>query len=428
METDILYLLIPFAVCLVLGVPVAICLSLGAIIFLLFTGSLPADVMTQQMYTAAASFPLMAIPFFIFAGDLMNESGITTRLIGFCKLLLHRVRGGLAHSMVVTGTLFAGLTGSSTADTAATIKILGPTMEKEGYDRDFSAAVAASTGVLGPIIPPSALMIVYGATVGTSVGAMFMGGVGPGFLIAGGLLLMVGIISWKRKYPKGESKLTPMEILIGLKDASLALVMPVIILVGIRGGIFTPTEGGAVAVTYSLFIGLFVYRTLTFEKIFRSAMSSGMTAAIIMLVVSASAPFGWIISIGRVPAVFAEAVLSYSSDPLFVLLFINVFLLVIGMFLEGAAIVLLLAPIFAPLAESVGIHPVHFAVLMCVNICIGTITPPVGVNLFVSAPIAGITMTQISKAIMPFLGVQLLCLIVIVLCPKLTLWLPMALR
>lgn len=429
MESDILYLLVPFAICLIVGVPVGICLSLGSISFLLFTDSLPASVMAQQMYTSAASFPLMAIPFFIFAGDLMNESGITTRLIGFCKILLQRIRGGLAHSMVVTGTLFAGLTGSATADTAATIKILAPSMEKEGYDKDFVAALAASTGVLGPIIPPSALMIVYGATVGTSVGAMFMGGVGPGFLIAFGLILVVAWTAWRRGYSKStEGSFSFMQLMTGLKDASLALVMPVIILVGIRGGVFTPTEGGAVAVTYSLIIGLFVYRTLTPKKIFESAVASGMTAAVIMLVVSASAPFGWIISVGRVPAVFAETVLSYTSNPFLVMLFINIFLLVVGMFLEGAAIVLLLAPIFAPLAEVVGIHPVHFAIIMCVNICIGMITPPVGVNLFVAAPIAGTTMTRISRAILPFLGMQLLCLAIIVLCPKLTLWLPMALR
>jgi len=429
MDSNIVYLLVPFGVALLLGVPVGFCLGLGVLGFLFFTNELPLNVMSQQMYSAAASFPLMAIPFFIFAGDLMNESGITTRLIGFCKVLLGRIRGGLAHSMILTGTLFAGLTGSATADTAATIKILSPSMEKEGYYRDFTAALAASTGVLGPIIPPSALMIVYGATVSSvSVGAMFMGGVLPGLLISLFLVFVVARISKKRNYPKGEGSMTAAELLTGLKDASLALVMPVIILVGIRGGIFTPTEGGAVAVAYSLIIGLLVYRTLTFRQIFTSAVNSGITASIIMLVVAASAPFGWIVSIAQVPVHFAAMILDFSSNPIVILLLINLLLFVVGMFLEGAAIVLLLAPILAPLADGIGLHPVHFAVLMCVNICIGMITPPVGVNLFVAAPIGNVTMTQISRAVMPFLLAEIAALMIIAFYPPLTLWLPMALR
>ena len=428
MDTAILYLFIPFAVTLAIGVPIAMCLGMGVIVFLLCTDALPAHVMTQQMYNAAASFPLMAIPFFILAGGLMNESGITLRLIEFCKILLQRIRGGLAHSMVVTGTLFAGLTGSATADTAATIKILGPTMEKEGYHKDFTAALAAAAGVLGPIIPPSTIMIVYGATVGTSVGAMFMGGVGPGLLISAFLLVCVALISRKRGYSKSDAPFSFRKLLLGLKDASLALVMPIIILVGIRGGIFTPTEGGAVSVAYSLVIGLFIYRTLTWKSIFSTAISSGVTAAIIMLVVSACAPFGWIVSVGRVPVLIAETMLAWTNNPIVILLCINVMLLVTGMFLEGAAIVLLLAPIFAPVAEMVGIHPVHFAVIMCVNICIGMITPPVGVNLFVAAPIAGISMVSISRAVLPFLGAQVIALLIISYWPPLTMWLPNALR
>ncbi|WP_027188699.1 TRAP transporter large permease [Desulfovibrio cuneatus] len=428
MTSDILYLLIPFAVTLMLGVPIAMCLGFGVLVFLYFSGSLPTSVMSQQMYSAAASFPLMAIPFFVLAGSLMNESGITHRLVEFCKILLQRVRGGLAQSMVVTGTIFAGLTGSATADTAATIKILGPSMEREGYHKEFTAALAASTGVLGPIIPPSTIMIVYGATVGTSVGGLFMGGIVPGIFL--GLLLMVtvAIIAKKRGYPKSNIPFTFSALVSGFKDASLALVMPVIILVGIRGGVFTPTEGGAVAVAYSLVIGLFVYRTLTFKKIFETAVSSGITAAIIMLVVAASAPFGWIISVGRVPAMFAETLLSYTTNPIIVLLLINCLLLIVGMFLEGAAIVLLMAPILAPLAKMVGIHPVHFGIIMCVNICVGMITPPVGVNLFVAAPIANVGMTQISRAVLPFLAALMIGLGVISYWPDLTLWLPRLLR
>lgn len=428
MDSDILYLLIPFALTLLIGVPIAMCLGFGVLVYLYLGADMPASVMTQQMYAAAASFPLMAIPFFVLAGSLMNESGITHRLVEFCKILLQRVRGGLAQSMVVTGTLFAGLTGSATADTAATIKILGPAMEKEGYHRDFTAALAASTGVLGPVIPPSTIMIVYGATVGTSVGALFVGGILPGLLLALLLMITVALISHKRGYPKSDIPFRFGTMLRGLWDASLALVMPVIILVGIRGGIFTPTEGGAVAVAYSLFIGLFIYRTLTLKKIFQTAVSSGVTAAIIMLVVSASQPFGWIISIGQVPAHVAEAMLKLTDNPVFILIMINAILLLVGMFLEGAAIVLLMAPILQPLATAVGISPVHFGIIMCVNICVGMITPPVGVNLFVAAPIAGVSMTRMSKGILPFLAALLIGLTLITYIPDISLWLPKVLR
>ena len=428
MGNDILYLLIPFAVTLIIGVPIAMCLGFGVLLYLYFAGTLPPIVMAQQMYASAASFPLMAIPFFVLAGSLMNESGITHRLVEFCKILLQRVRGGLAQSMVVTGAMFAGLTGSATADTAATIKILGPSMEKEGYHREFTAALAASTGVLGPIIPPSTIMIVYGATVSTSVGSLFIGGIIPGLLLASLLMLTVAIIARKRGYPKSDIPFKFMTLVVGLKDASLALIMPVIILVGIRGGIFTPTEGGAVAVAYSIFIGLFVYRTLTLRKIFHTAVTSGVTASIIMLVVAASQPFGWIISVGRVPALFAENLLALTSNPFVILMLINALLLLIGMFLEGAAIVLLMAPILQPLAVAVGIHPLHFGIIMCVNICVGMITPPVGVNLFVAAPIAEVSMTQISRAVLPFLLALIIGLMLITYIPEICLWLPRVLR
>lgn len=358
----------------------------------------------------------------------MNESGITQRLLDFCKILLQRYRGGLGHSMVLTGTVFSGLCGSATADTAATTRILAPSMLKEGYPREFTAGLGAATGVLGAVIPPSALMIVYAATVGTSVGAMFMGGVGPGLLISAFLMITVAIIARKRGYPKSDIPFSWIKLLFGLKDASLALVMPVLIIVGIRGGIFTPTEGGAVAVAYSLFIGLCVFRTLTWKRIFDTAVTSGIMAATIMLIVSASAPFGWIITIGRLPAIVAEQMLALTTNPILVLLMINLILLVVGMFLEGAAVILLLAPILAPIAVAVGIDPLHFAVVMVVNISIGLITPPAGINLFVAAPIAGAEVGSVFRSVMPFLAAQLLVLAIISFYPPIITWLPNTFR
>ncbi len=428
MDSEMLYLLVPLAVTMLIGVPIAFSLGVAVVFFLIFGEELPLNVMAQQMYNAAASFPLMAIPFFIFAGDLMNKSTITERLIDFCKILLEHIQGGLAHSLIVTGTLFAGLTGSAVADTAATIKIMGPAMEKEGYPREFTAALAASTGVLGPIIPPSTMMIVYGATVGTSVGAMFMAGVIPGIILASMLMFVVAIKARKLNLPSKAANFSAKRILIGLKDASLALVMPIIIIVGIRGGVFTPTEGGAVAVAYSLVIGVFVFRALTIKDVFRSAVESAITSSVIMMVVSASSPFGWIVAIGQGPVAFADFVTSLTDNPLLILLMINVLLLFVGMFLEGAAIILLLSPILAPLAASIGVDPVHFAIIVVVNVCVGMITPPMGVNLFVAGPVAGVSMTKLSHAILPFLFAELIGVAMITLIPQLSLWLPSIVR
>lgn len=428
MDNQVVYLLLPFLITLLIGVPIAFCLGLGVVCFLVFGEHLPLNVLAQQMYNSAASFPLMAIPFFIFAGDLMNKSTITERLIDFCKLLLEHIHGGLAHTLVVTGTLFAGLTGSAVADTAATIKIMAPTMEKEGYPRSFTAALSASVGVLGPIIPPSTLMIVYGATVGTSVGAMFMAGIIPGIMIA---CMLMGTVAWRVRnmdLPKKTSKFTFRRLLVGFKDAALALIMPIIIIVGIRGGIFTPTEGGAVAVGYSMFVGIIIFRALSLKDVMRSAMDSAVTSAVIMMVVSASSPFGWIVAIGQGPVAFVEMCLELTTNPYVIITIVNVLLLIAGMFLEGAAIILLLAPVFAPLSVAIGMDPVHFAIIMVVNVSIGTITPPMGVNLFVAAPVAGVTMTQISRAILPFLAAEIVGLLLITFFPNISLWLPNLLR
>jgi tripartite ATP-independent transporter DctM subunit len=271
-------------------------------------------------------------------------------------------------------------------------------------------------------------MIVYGATVGTSVGAMFMAGIIPGIMIA---CMLMGTVAWRVRnmdLPKKTSKFTFRRLLVGFKDAALALIMPIIIIVGIRGGIFTPTEGGAVAVGYSMFVGIIIFRALSLKDVMRSAMDSAVTSAVIMMVVSASSPFGWIVAIGQGPVAFVEMCLELTTNPYVIITIVNVLLLIAGMFLEGAAIILLLAPVFAPLSVAIGMDPVHFAIIMVVNVSIGTITPPMGVNLFVAAPVAGVTMTQISRAILPFLAAEIVGLLLITFFPNISLWLPNLLR
>jgi len=360
------WLFIPFVIGLVIGVPISIALALG-VIFFLITSDLPLDVLTVQMYQSTTSFPLMAIPFFILAGDLMSRTGVTVRLIGFSKILVGRVKGGLAQVMVITATVFAGLSGSAVADTAAMAKVLGPDMVKDGYPRDYIAALAASCGVLGPVIPPSTMMIIYGATVNCSIGAMFLGGILPGVVLALFIMLTAYAIAVKNNFPTADAGFSLKILYLGLKDASLALIMPLIIIIGIRGGIFTPTEGGAVAVCYSLVLGVLVYKTLTFKGFIESLISSAVTASIIMLIVAASNPFGWILNIEQIPQTMAKLVLGFTTNKFAILAVINVFLLFVGMFMETAAIIVLLGPILAPIAITAGVDPVHFGVLMVLN-------------------------------------------------------------
>ena len=418
-----LWLFLPFVIGLVIGVPNSIALALGVIGFLIFA-DMPFEILTMQMYQSTTSFPLMAIPFFILAGDLMSRTGITVRLMAFSKILVGKIKGGLAQVMVITATVFAGLSGSAVADTAAMAKVLGPDMVKDGYPKDFIASLAASCGVLGPVIPPSTMMIIYGATVNVSIGAMFMGGIMPGILLALLIMITAYVIAVKNDFPKGEGEFTLKILYLGLKDASLALIMPLIIIIGIRGGVFTPTEGGAVAVCYSLILGSLVYKSLTLKDLIESLVTSAITASIIMLIVAASNPFGWLLNIEQIPQMMAKLVLSYTTNKLVILALVNVFLLFMGMFMETAAIIVLLGPILAPIAVSAGVDPVHFGVLMVINLTVGMATPPVGVNLFVAAPIMETTIERITANIIPFIAAMLGALVIITYVPQVVLWLP----
>ncbi len=421
------WLIIPFFVAMFAGVPIAFSLALGVMLFLFISSQVPLEIVAQQLYQASASFPLMAIPFFLLAGDLMDRTGITSRIIRFVTVLIGRVHGGLAQVMILTGTIFAGLSGSGSADTAALTKVMAPGMEKEGYDIDFCAGLAAAVGVLGPIIPPSIVMIVYGSMMNLSVGALFMAGILPGLMIGIGMMVMAYFLSKKRNYPRREEPFTWGELASGFKDASLALLMPIIILYGIRGGVFTPTEGGAIAVLYALILGVLVYRTLTISDFVHALVASGMTAAVIMLIVATANAFGWLMALNSVPQMMGSFLLDFAHNKYILLLLINVLLIFMGMIMETNAIILLLAPILAPVAVSMGIDPIHFALVVVVNLCIGLATPPVGLNLFVSASATGISMERVTKAAIPFVLVELTVLVLITYLPEIVLVVPRAL-
>lgn len=419
----LLILGLSFLTFLVLGIPIAFVLGLTSFVALLYSGNIPFLLIPKEMFSGTDSFPLLAVPFFILAGNLMNAGGITRRLIHFCNILLGYIRGGLALVNVVASMFFAGITGAAVADTSALGSILIPAMTREKYDRDFSAAVTAASSTVGPIIPPSIPMVILGTVGELSVGALFLAGVVPGILVGLSLLAVSYIISVKRDYPKEKIK-SLKEFLFGLKDALLALLMPGIILGGILGGIFTPTEAAVVAVVYAFLISCLIYREIRWRDLPRVLIDSVVTTSIIMLVIANSAIFGWILANHQVPQTVAQIFLSISSNKWVLLLLINIFLLFVGTFMETTASLIILTPILLPLAIKVGIDPIHFGLVMVLNLVIGLITPPLGVCLFIACSIAKITLEQIVKAILPFLIAAIGVLFLVTYVPELVLFLP----
>ncbi len=414
---------ISFITFLILGIPIAFVLGLTSFVALLYSGDIPLLLMPKEMFSGTDSFPLLAVPFFILAGNLMNTGGITKRLINFCNILLGYVRGGLALVNVVASMFFAGITGAAVADTSALGSILIPAMTEEKYDRDFSAAVTAASSTVGPIIPPSIPMVILGTVGELSIGALFLAGVIPGIMVGLSLLVVSYIISRRRNYPKGSIK-SIKEFFFGLKDAILALLMPGIIMGGILGGIFTPTEAAVVAVVYALLVSFLVYREIRWKDLPKILIDSIVTTSIIMLVIANSAIFGWILANQQVPQSVAQIFLSISNNKWVILLLLNIFLLFVGTFMETTASLIILTPILLPLAVKVGIDPIHFGIVMVLNLVIGLITPPLGVCLFIACSIAKITLEQIVKAILPFLIAAIAILFIVTYIPQLSLWIP----
>lgn len=416
-------LFIAFVVFVLLGVPVSFVLGIASLIALVFIGGYPLQIVVQRMFTAVDSFALMAIPFFMLAGGLMDKGGITRRIVDFANALVGFLRGGLAHIAIVSGVVLAGISGSAVADTAAIGSILVPEMTKRGYDRDFSAAMVASAGIIGPIIPPSIPMIIYGVIAQISIGDLFMAGIVPGLLIGVGLMFVAYRVAVKRGYPT-EERLSNAEKWQRLKNAIWAILMPLIIIVGIRGGIFTPTEGGVVASVYGLLVGMFIYKELKpkdLPKILGDAVIS--TASVSFLIATASL-FSWILGSERIPQAIAAFFLSISTNKYVILFLINVLLLIVGMFLDVAPAIILLMPVLLPLVSSLGVDLVHFGLIATLNLAIGLLTPPVGTALYVACNIAKVSLADISKAVLRFIAVILVVLFLVTYVPAVTLWVP----
>ncbi len=415
-------LLISMLVLFLLSVPIALAIGLASAIAIWFTSDLPMLVIVQRIFTSLDSFPLMAIPFFILAGALMETGGISKRLVHFANTLAGSMTGGLAGVTVITSMFFAAISGSSPATVAAIGSIMIPAMVARHYDVNFAAAVQSVSGALGVIIPPSIPMILYGVVVGVSIGDLFIAGIIPGLLIGFSLILTAFIISKRRGY-KGTEHFTWQERMDAFKNAIFALLMPTIILGGIYGGIFTPTEAAVVAVAYALIIGVFVYKEIKIKDLIPVFVKSGLTTSIIMLIIGTAGLLGWLLTKERIPQTVAQSFMSFSDNPLVFLLIVNVFLLIVGMFFETSASVIILAPILAPIAIQFGVDPVHFGIIMVVNLAIGMVTPPLGVNLFVAMQISKIRLETLSKAVLPFLFVLIADVLLISYIPEISLFL-----
>ncbi|MBG9567094.1 TRAP transporter large permease [Brevibacillus agri] len=423
----------------IIGIPVSFSMGFASILAMI-QGEIPLQVVVQRVFSTLDSFPLMAIPFFILAGNLMEYSGISQRLINLANSMVGRVTGGLGIVTVLTGMFFASISGSSAATTAAIGSILIPAMVKRGFPKPFSTSVQAVSGELGVIIPPSIPMIIFALTAGTaiSIGDLFIAGIGPGILISGSLMLTIYFLSKKNGYglqqlskeeQEAEAQLTSWSgRLQAFRQAILPLLMPVIILGGIYGGIFTPTEASAVAVGYAFVLGMFVYRTLNRKNIMEILRTSSLSTAIIMLIIGNAGLFGWVLTAEKVPDLVADWFVSVSDSPIVFLLLVNLLLLLAGMFLETGASIVIMAPILTPVAIQFGIDPIHFGIIMIVNLAVGMVTPPVGVNLFVACQIAGLRIEQILKSMLPFYLVLLIDILLITYLPQIALWLPAFLK
>ena len=409
---------------LILGVPIAFCLGITSLSALrMIENPMFLKIVPQMVFQGMSMFSLMAIPFFILAGEIMNKARITQTLIGFANVLVGHIKGGLAHVNIVSSIFFAGITGAAVADTAALGTILIPGMKKEGYDEDFSAAVTISSSVIGPIIPPSIVMVIYGVTMKVSVAALFASGFIPGLLIGIALMVVAYFISSKRGYSR-QRRATLKDILAKMREGLIALLIPIIILGGILSGIFTPTEAAAVAVFYGIIAGMFIFKTLKLSDFPVMLKRTAITSSVVLLIIGCAKILGWVLAYHRIPEMIASGFLSITDNPYLILFLVNILLLAVGMFLEISAAIVLLAPILAPIAIDMGIHPLHFAIVMLVNLNIGLITPPLGQCIFTVCSITNLKMEKVVRATMPFLAAEIGILFLITYFPGITAFIP----
>jgi len=415
-------LLFVFIALLLLGLPIGFAM-LGSSMLVIGLEGIPVSVVAQRVATSVQSFPLLAVPLFTLAGSLMNESGISERLFNFTRAFVGHIRGGLAQTAIVGNIFLSGISGSSVADCAATSRVFVPQLTQAGYGQGFAAAVCAAAATLGPIIPPSILMVIYAWQANVSLGDLFIAGLIPGLIMALAMMLVIGITAHQRGFPK-DAGFSGQRLWHAFKEALWALAMPILILVGFRMGVFTATEIAAVACAYSLIVGLFVYRTLTWKGLPEILLTTGRETAAILVIAAGAAPFGWILGVEQAPQHVAELLTSISREPWIILLILNISLLIAGMFMETLAIMIILVPILIPLLTELQINLLHFGIVLLVNLVIGQITPPVGVLMFVASSVSKTHLGLIVKEIGPFVFALIAALALLTYLPWLSLWLP----
>jgi tripartite ATP-independent transporter DctM subunit len=376
-----------------------------------------AQIFAQRVLAGCESIPLLAIVFFVCAGIFMNYSGVTQRVLDFCEVLTGRMTGGLAQVNVLLSTLMGGLSGSNLADAAMEAKMLVPTMVKKGFSLEFSAVVTATSAMITPLIPPGIALIIYGCVANVSIGKLFIAGIGPGVLLCISLMILVSVISRKRGYlPLRTTRVSVREFWTALKSAALPLCLPIIIIGGIRLGVFTATEAGAVAIVYSLFLGI-LYKELTWKGLIQGIKETVTTTASIMLIVGAASAFAWILTKERVPQKITEFLVTIISNKYVFLMVVNVFLLIVGMFIEGNAAMLVLVPILAPVAQAFGLDKIHFGMVFIFNMAIGCLSPPMGTLMFVTCGITGCRIRSFIREAVPFYILLIVCLLLLTFVP-----------
>ncbi len=413
-----------FVLLLVMNVPIAVSIAMAAFVAILAEGIDPSVMLATKMANGVNSFALLAIPFFILSGQMMGRGGMARRLIDFANSLVGMFPGGLAYVNTLTCMMFGSISGSAAAAVSSVGGFMIPEMNRKGYNREFNVAVTTTAATTGLLIPPSNVMIVYSVAAGSvSIAAMFMAGVLPGILMGLCIMAVCGYFAYRDKY-KAEPRVPFLEGLISFKRAILSLMLIIIVIGGILKGIFTPTEAAAIAVLYSFILSVIVYRKIKLRQLPEIFKQTGITTAMVMLLIGASSGMSWIMTMANIPQAVSNALLNLSDNPIVILLTINMLLLFVGTFMDMTPAVLIFVPIFLPVAQSLGMHEVHFGIMMIANLCIGLCTPPVGTCLFIGCGVGKTTIAKVTKTMLPFFGAMIIALMAITYLPKLSLWLP----
>jgi tripartite ATP-independent transporter DctM subunit len=408
---------------LCVSAPIIVVLGGCALAYALISGNMPITTLIQTSFGGLATFPLLAVPLFVLAGNLMNEGGITQDLVNFARLLMGHIRGGLGHATILACAIFSAISGSAVATAVAIGVVMIPAMKSAGYDEEVAAAITGTGACLGPIIPPSIPFIIYGVTANVSISALFVAGVFPGIMLALALIVYMYFVATKHNYPQ-DPKTPWKQIAIAACKALPALFMPVLIIGGILSGMFTPTEASGITVVYAAMAGVFFYRKLNFKNLPKVLLNSGMESGMVMMLIAMSEPFAWIVAVDQIPQLIMEWISTLTSSPWVFLLLVNILLLFLGIPMETAPALVIVTPVLAPIAVSMGIDPVHMGLVVCLNLVLGLITPPVGAVLFAIGGVGNISLERLSKAVWPPFCVSLLVLVIVTYVPWLSTFLP----